>query len=67
MAAEVVYSRENADDGSYYKADCGCEIWTQCAGDKFVIEPCSLSCENYQYAVRQSRAKGNPLQFRYTE
>jgi hypothetical protein len=54
--------RENADDGSYYRGECGCEIWTQ--DGQFVIEPCSLTCENYQYAIKQSKAAGNPIEYR---
>jgi hypothetical protein len=57
--------RENADPGSYYQAECGCEIWNQ--NDQFVIDPCSLTCENYTYVVRQSKARGNPVRYQYKE
>lgn len=60
---EPVYRRENADDGSYYEADCGCEIWTQ--DQAFVIDPCSATCENYRNALQMSRERANTIQYRY--
>jgi hypothetical protein len=63
VATEI--RRENADDGSYAQGECGCQIWTQ--NDQFIIDPCSLTCENYLYAVAQTKRAGNPLHYRYKE
>lgn len=58
------FTPELADEGSYVRFDCGCEIWTQDSGDRFVMRPCSLTCEKYQYAMRQSKRAGNQIRFR---
>lgn len=50
---------------NYEMLPCGCEIWNEGPdGVEFVIRPCSLRCPSYLYAVEQSRAKGNPVEYR---
>lgn len=60
----AIYDASQADDGSQWSADCGCQGWTQNSGDEFVIVPCSPACPNYQYAVRQTKAAGNPIRYK---
>ena len=38
---------------------CGCGIGN--VDDSFVIEPCSLTCENYLYAVAETQRQGKPI------
>lgn len=41
-------------------APCGCGFGS--VGDAFVIEPCSLTCEIYLYAVAENRRQGKPIE-----
>lgn len=51
---------------SYVRLSCGCETWNQMyQGNKFfMMRPCSLTCENYRYAVDESRRQGVALEYR---
>lgn len=44
---------------------CGCKMWSE--GEKFFIKPCRLDCPNYQYALEESKKRGNELIFRNEE
>lgn len=38
---------------------CGCGIGN--VDDSFVIEPCSMTCENYLYAIAETKRQGKPI------
>lgn len=57
--------------GTYEQLDCGCETWCQVnpalgpgPGNTFMIHPCSLTCENYLWALAESQKQGNTLEYR---
>jgi hypothetical protein len=41
---------------------CGCRMWRK--GDTFYIRPCSETCEMYQYALSESKRRGNKIEVR---
>jgi hypothetical protein len=39
---------------------CGCVIDT--VGDAFVMQPCSLDCHYFRYAMDEAKRQGKPVQ-----
>lgn len=40
---------------------CGCKLYKRHSDRAFMIDPCSHSCEYYEYAIEESRRTGKPV------
>lgn len=47
-------------DSGATRLPCGCVIDT--VGDAFVMQPCSLDCHYFRYAMAESKRQGKPVQ-----
>lgn len=47
--------------GTAERLPCGCVIDT--IGDAFVMQPCSLTCTYYRYAMEQAEKMAKPVHY----
>jgi hypothetical protein len=59
------YNLTQADPGSYAEQPCGCQSWTQ--QGQFIMAPCSQTCSFYAAALKQTKAAGNDVRYRWKD